>query len=71
MWKDIIFFFVFFPFGFIFPLAGPAIGVFRPLTTFLGLEARLSRGLAIGLPWNKKRDKKLEIWNSIIDAPIR
>ena len=50
MGKDIIFFFALFPFSFVFPFACPAGGVFRPLITFLGLAARLSRVLAMGFP---------------------
>lgn len=60
--KDIIFFLGLFPFGFVFAFACPAGGVFRPLTTFLGLGARFSRGLPPGVltfPWNKKQNKKM------------
>jgi len=56
--KDIIFFLGLFPFGFILAFACPAGGVFRPLTTFLGLGARFSRGLLPGVltfPWIKKQ----------------
>jgi len=35
--------------GFVFAFVCPAGGVFRPLTTFLGLGARLSRGLPPGV----------------------